>query len=215
MSALNTHRATDGPPADPMTDHEYDGIREYDNPTPGWWSLIFFVSFIWALGYWIIYELDYEAPRPVQVWEREVAEANKILFAKLGDLKPDADTMLALAHEENWMLVGQSIFLANCASCHARDARGDVGPNMTDDSYKNIKVITDIPRVIREGANNLAMPAQRGRLSENEIILVSAYIASLRGKNLPGRPPEGDKIPPWPAPTSNPLPKSPATAPKK
>ncbi len=29
---------SDGPP---LMDHAYDGIREYDNPLPGWWSLLF------------------------------------------------------------------------------------------------------------------------------------------------------------------------------
>jgi cytochrome c oxidase cbb3-type subunit 3 len=43
------------------------------------------------------------------------------------------------------------------------------------------------------------MPAWKTRLHPNEIVLVAAYVASLRGKNLPGpRGPEGEKIPPWP-----------------
>ena len=29
-----------------LMDHEYDGIQEYDNPTPGWWNLVFFLSII-------------------------------------------------------------------------------------------------------------------------------------------------------------------------
>ena len=30
--------------SDPFTDHEYDGIREYDNPTPDWWVAIFIIT---------------------------------------------------------------------------------------------------------------------------------------------------------------------------
>ena len=31
-------------PHDPkILDHEYDGIQEFDNPTPGWWHFLFFL----------------------------------------------------------------------------------------------------------------------------------------------------------------------------
>ena len=91
-----------------------------------------------------------------------------------------------------------------CAQCHGPDASGLTGPNMTDDHYKNIKKITDIPQVIANGAANAAMPAWKNQLHPNEIVLTAAYIASLRGKNLPGpRGPEGDPIPPWPEATGD------------
>jgi cytochrome c oxidase cbb3-type subunit 3 len=179
-------------------DHQYDGIQEYDNPTPGWWNLIFFLSLIWAAGYWARYELNTTPPTVQQDWENDVAEVNKVMFAKLGTLKPDEPTLLSLGANPDWMRVGEGIFRSNCVACHGRNGQGDVGPNLTDDSYKNIKVITDICNVVREGANNQAMPAWKGRLNENEIILVASYVASLRGQNLPGRTPEGEKIAPWP-----------------
>lgn len=191
----NTTRAA---APDSLMDHQYDGIQEYDNPTPGWWFLIFALSVVWACGYWTRYEINTTPPTIQGDWEEDVAEANKALFAKLGDLKPDAQTLVSLSGNAEWMPVGASMFRANCIACHGRQGQGDVGPNMTDDVYKNIKVITDIPRVVREGANGQAMPAWRGRLSENEIVLISAYVASLRGQNLPGRAPEGTPAEPWP-----------------
>ena len=39
------------PQNDPLLDHEYDGIREYDNPMPGWWKAIFIISIIFAISY--------------------------------------------------------------------------------------------------------------------------------------------------------------------
>jgi cytochrome c oxidase cbb3-type subunit 3 len=47
------------------------------------------------------------------------------------------------------------------------------------------------------------MPAWKNDLLPVEQVIVSAYVASLRGKNLPsvgGRPAEGDKIAPWETP---------------
>ena len=59
--------------------------------------------------------------------------------------------------------------------------------------------------MVAAGAANGAMPAWGPRLSKTDIALVAAYAASLRGQNLPGREPLGEKIAPWPA--------APATAP--
>ena len=57
----------------------------------------------------------------------------------------------------------------------------------------------DILNVLQNGANAAAMPAWKSKLSTNEIILVSAYVASLRGtSDGSGKPAEGQEIPPWP-----------------
>jgi len=102
--------------------------------------------------------------------------------------------------DPQWMSYGQSVFSANCANCHGSAGGGGVGPNLTDEAYLNVKTITDIHTVIDQGANNGAMPAWGKRLHPNEIVLLSSYVASLRGKNLPGKGVEGEVIPPWPAP---------------
>jgi cytochrome c oxidase cbb3-type subunit 3 len=78
-----------------------------------------------------------------------------------------------------------------------------VGPNLTDDNWKNVTKLEDIAKVIEVGAANGSMPAWRNRLSHvNLIVLTSAYVASLRGTN-PANPkaPEGNPIPPWPTGT--------------
>jgi hypothetical protein len=34
-----------------LLDHVYDGIREYDNPLPGWWSWFFIATIVFSAGY--------------------------------------------------------------------------------------------------------------------------------------------------------------------
>lgn len=183
----------------PETGHFYDGITEYDNPTPGWWHLLFFLSIIFSVGYFIIYSADPLASTVQGDWEKDVAEANAKVFAKIGNLKADEPTMLAMMGQPDWMSVGNSLFKANCISCHGREGQGEVGPNLTDDSYKTITKLPDFLRVIREGAAGGAMPAWKGRLSDNEVVLVASYAALMRGKNLPGpRGAEGTLAAPWP-----------------
>ena len=38
-----------------LTGHEYDGISEYDNPTPSWWHLIFLASVVFSVFYFTYY----------------------------------------------------------------------------------------------------------------------------------------------------------------
>jgi cytochrome c oxidase cbb3-type subunit 3 len=115
--------------------------------------------------------------------------------------------MLRMMGDTKWMALGANVFKNNCTACHGASAQGIVGPNLTDDAWKNVKVLTDIPRVIANGAAGGAMPAWKTRLEPNELVLVASYVASLRGKNVPGKPPEGEIIPPWPtAPAASPAP---------
>lgn len=183
-----------------LMDHSYDGIQEYDNPTPGWWHAIWAGTILFSVLYAMWFHLSPAAP---SIWEKHAAmqlEEVKKQYAEIGELKPDEPTILRMMQSTKWMSVGASVFKTNCVSCHADKGQGQVGPNLTDDQYKNVKHIADIASVIENGAAAGAMPAWKGRLHPNDIVLVSAYVASLRGQNLTGpRGAEGDKIDPWPA----------------
>jgi cytochrome c oxidase cbb3-type subunit 3 len=37
------------------TGHEWDGIKELNNPAPRWWVWVWIVSIVWAVGYWFVY----------------------------------------------------------------------------------------------------------------------------------------------------------------
>ena len=181
--------------------HEYDGIQEYDNPTPLWWHLLWLSSMIFSVVYFF---LSLQSPWFVHQTQRleraQVAEIER-LFSAIGDLEGDQETIVSLMGDAQWMNYAQSLFGNHCTSCHGSDGGGGIGPNMTDDAYLNVKVITDIHKVIDKGANNGAMPAWGKRLHPNEVVLLSSYIASLRGQNLPRKGPEGEVIPPWPTAT--------------
>ena len=79
--------------------------------------------------------------------------------------------------DAEWMAYANSVFLTNCQSCHGPDGSGVVGPNLTDDYYQNVKKITDIAKVIKNGAGTGSMPAWKARLHPNEIVLMAAYVA--------------------------------------
>ncbi len=37
------------------TGHDWDGIRELNTPLPRWWLWTFYVTIVWAIGYWVVY----------------------------------------------------------------------------------------------------------------------------------------------------------------
>jgi cytochrome c oxidase cbb3-type subunit 3 len=189
---------TPASPAKNLLDHEYDGIREFDNPTPGWWHAIFVATMLFALLYVLVWHVNPMAPTNEEAWQlRQVAEYKRV-FGKVGDLAPDEPTIRKMMADPQMQAIAQGIFASNCAACHARDGGGINCVNLTDDAYKNVKVVTDIFNVITKGANNGAMPTWEQRLSKNERIILAAYVANLRGtKPTAGKPPEGDVIPPW------------------
>ena len=183
---------------DILREHEFDGIREYDNPTPGWWHLIFFATVIFSAWYFLFYHASTVSTSVADGFRADVSDDLRMQFAEIGDLKPDETTLVRFLKDPRWLAVGESTFQAQCASCHGKSGEGLIGPNLTDEVYKNVRTIADIAQVVSSGAANGAMPAWKSRLHPNEVVLVASYVASLRGKGLKGKGPEGIAIPPWP-----------------
>ncbi len=184
-----------------VLDHSYDGIQEYDNPTPGWWWMIFHATVVFSLCYFLFFTFSPDAWTNASSFDTHLADNLRKQFAEIGTLKPDEPTILKYMNDPKWLAVGKTTFAARCAVCHRADAGGQTGPNMTDDYYKNIKKLGDIPTVIMNGAANGAMPSWRNQLHPNEITLTAAYIATLRGTHVAGgKAPEGDLAAPWPKP---------------
>jgi cytochrome c oxidase cbb3-type subunit 3 len=186
-----------------MTNHEYDGIREYDNPTPGWWHAIFFGTVIFAVFYLAIFSWSPAGTTPQEDLQARQTEEYAALFGKLGELKGDAATINQMRIDPKMMQVANGMFQSTCSACHGRDGGGINGVNLTDNHYKNIKVLGDLFTVISNGAANGAMPSWRNTIQQNQRVLLAAYVANLRG-TTPAKPkdPEGVVIPPWEEGTS-------------
>lgn len=180
-----------------LLDHEYDGISEYDNPTPGWWHFIFLGSVLFSAIYAAFWHSSPMSWTPYEALAADEKAYYGRLFKDLGDLQPDEPTMVKLMADQKWMAFGGSLFAANCSQCHASNGSGITGPNLTDDRWINVKKLADVYAVISEGVGTKGMPAWKNRLGLNERILVSSYVASLRSNPVPGKAPEGEHVDPW------------------
>lgn len=181
------------------TGHLYDGIQEYDNPTPSWWSWLFAGSVVFSLFYWLYFHSGVAGRSVVDQYNSAFADNLRRQFAEIGELTGSRAEMVKYSQDPRWLKVGEIVYATNCISCHGKDGGGIQGPNLTDDHFKNVKSIEDLATVIKVGANNGAMPAWQNRLHPNEVVLVACYVASMRGTS-PASPkaPEGNVIPPWP-----------------
>lgn len=186
---------------EPPVVHSYDGIQEYDNPTPMWWDLLFVATVIFAPFYVIYFHAPREGRTIADQYQANLAANMRLQFGEIGNLTADEPTILKYMEEDDWLKVGASTFMTNCISCHGREGEGISGPNLTDDYFLHVKEVTDIAKVVNAGAKNGAMPAWANRLHPNEVVLVSAYVASLRGQNLDSKygADKGKEIAPWPA----------------
>ena len=184
---------------DQVFEHEYDGIQEYDNPLPRWWVALWAISIAFCFPYLLYYHVG-PGPSIIDNLDAENAAFAARLLETYGELKIDEGTILTYMHDETAMLGISGLFKGKCAQCHLADGSGNVGPNLTDDHWINVKQVTDISRIVSEGLATKGMPAWGDRLSETQIVLVSAYVAGLRENPVEGKPAEGEVQPPWPEP---------------
>lgn len=186
-----------------LLEHNYDGIQEYDNPIPGWWHMIFLASCIFSVFYVAIVHFTPLIPSREVRLANKIAAAEEIQFGKLREMPMDETKLLTIQGSESWLSTGKSIFNGTCTVCHGKKAQGiaGLGLNLTDDNYLYVKEMMDIVDLVTNGTDNKKMPAQV-LLNTNEIAMVAAYAASLRGTYVPG--PDGsdagEVIAPFPAP---------------
>ena len=177
---------------DQLLDHEYDGIREYDNPLPRWWVWMFAGSFWFSVAYFFHYHVSGNGQSVAAAYEADVAEARE-REAKSSLAQPVSEESLGkLMADADLMKDTKALFTQRCAVCHGDQAQGLIGPNLTDDSWLHGNgTLTDIFAVINEGVLAKGMPAWGKQLSPIEVRKLAAFVGTQRGKAVPGKAPEG------------------------
>ncbi|MBC6983768.1 cytochrome-c oxidase, cbb3-type subunit III [Caulobacter sp. 17J80-11] len=187
------------------TGHEWDGIRELDNPLPRWWLWVWYATIAWALVYWVLMpawpgisgytrgligqsdRADVAAELSRQKAERGVIGA-KLLAATPEQIERDPELQAyALA-------AGQAAFGDNCATCHGSGGAGAKGyPNLRDDVWLWGGSPEQIERTIRVGVRSShpdthtsQMPAfgRDGMLQPAQVSDVTEYVFSLSHRDV-------------------------------
>lgn len=179
-----------------LLDHDYDGIKELDNVLPPWWLYGFYISIIFAVVYFVRYEV-LGADNQVTEFDKEVAAAQVAIekYKKTAVDLIDANSVTQLADAES-LAKGKVIFDRDCVVCHMADGGGGIGPNFTDDHWILGGGIKNVFHTITEGGRDgKGMVAWKAVLKPSEIQQVASFILSLQG-TTPANPkePEGDII---------------------
>jgi cytochrome c oxidase cbb3-type subunit 3 len=84
------------------------------------------------------------------------------------------------------------VFQQRCVQCHLAKGQGGIGPNLTDNHWIHGNgSLMDIYKVVNEGVLSKGMPNWGKQLRPMELRKVVAYLGTLRGTLVPGKPPEG------------------------
>ena len=134
-----------------LLEHNYDGIQEYDNPTPGWWHLIFWGTIIWSVIYVVVWHLPPLIPTRVERLEATETKAVQKQFAALMTIDDNMEKIRTIMGDENWLAQGQSVFSGTCTLCHGQNGEGLIGPNLTDEFYKNLVDLDGMVNVVTNG----------------------------------------------------------------
>lgn len=188
------------------TGHEWDGLKELNNPAPRWWLWVFYICVIWSIGYFILYPawpipggattgtLGYTqykalAESQAQITARQQVYLDKFDKASFDEVLKDPE-LYAFAQAG-----GAALFKDNCATCHSAGGAGRTGyPSLADDDWLWGGRVDDIYQTIRYGirsgdddARVSQMPAfgKDGLLKANEVNLVVDYVRALSSGEKP------------------------------
>ncbi len=177
----------------PLADHEYDGIQELDNGAPFWWQLFFYLSIAFAVLYYVYYEWGTGESSDSRL-RQEMAEVLR-LQSKNASVAPDDQEFEKLAGLAATRDAGKKTYATNCASCHAADGGGLIGPNLTDRFWIHGKgSYGDLYKVISGGVADKGMPGWKGLLSKDDLLGVVAHVKSLQGTSpAVAKAPQGEE----------------------
>jgi len=184
------------------TGHEWDGIKELDNPMPRWWLIVYYATIVWAVAYMIAYPawpllrtattglLGYSSRSEIKT-ELDAAKASKADYIAAIASKSVTEILADEKLRTFAAAAGAAAFKVNCVQCHGSGAQGSPGyPNLNDDDWLWGGTPQEIQQTITHGIRYAEdpntrlseMPAFGDILKPKEINDVANFVASLSGK---------------------------------
>lgn len=173
---------------DKLLDHEYDGIKELDNYMPVWWLWLFYFTIAFGIVYLLYYEvLDWGMDQH-ELYQAEVAAAEQKYGAPEEEGPPPEEFEWTVLTSQEDIDAGKELFnSANqlCATCHAQNLGGSVGPNLTDDMWIHGCSPKEIAMSIVNGypARGMQPYGSGTKISNEKVQQLVSFIISKQGSD--------------------------------
>lgn len=191
MTEENNAQNKEQTPIETEGSHEYDGIKELNNPAPNWILFVLMGSVFFSLIY-VIHYFGYPDNKMDQAseYERKVTEFKEKIAAN------DPGAALELSSDEI-IAAGSKLYAEKgCLACHGQQGEGNaIGPNLTDNYWINGCSTNDIVNIITNGNPTKGMTAYKSMMTADQIKNLSTYILeSVVGSNpTNGKAPQGEE----------------------
>jgi cytochrome c oxidase cbb3-type subunit 3 len=183
------------------TGHEWDGIKELNNPLPRWWVNTFYLTIVFAIGYTILYPAWpglHSATKGIWGWSSRGDVETSMATAAQGHADVEkqiasSDMKAILADDKMKSFAtaaGAALFKSNCTACHGSGAQGGIGyPNLNANRWlwggSPDEILTTITHGARYASDpkthDSQMPAfgHDGILKPDEITAVANHVMRL------------------------------------
>ncbi|MAN74692.1 MAG: cytochrome-c oxidase, cbb3-type subunit III [Henriciella sp.] len=203
------HKDIDQPTGVETTGHEWDGIKELNNPLPRWWLYIWYATIAFSVGYMVVMPALPALPGLGTNTRGLAGQSDRIAVAEqvesLRSQRSESGAALLTASLEEIetdrglqqfaMASGESAFGDNCATCHGAGGRGAKGyPTLADDSWLWTGSLDGIQQTIQHGIRHEEDPETRfsmmpafgrdGLLERQQIDDVVSHVLSLSGREV-------------------------------
>ena len=184
------------------TNHEWDGIKEYDNPDPFWLRLFFYIALFFALVYWLLYP-SWPVPNGKGFLNWSARKELKDGLDKIDKIRNkyqesfDKSTFEEILKNKDLLKFanagGKSAFQNNCEVCHGKGGGGNIGyPNLTTGAWLWGGTIDDIYTTLKYGIRSghdetrdsaMAAFGKDKILDSSQIDALTKYILNLNNKD--------------------------------
>lgn len=177
-------------------DHDFDGIKELNNPIPFWFNLLFYGTIVIGFVYLLVFHVFETGALQAKEYDNEVAQAeiDKQAYIKMAGNLIDENSVVLLTDAAK-IKEGAELFTSKCAVCHGDKGQGNVGPNLTDEYWLHGGDVHSVFKTIKYGVPSKGMVAWQNSMNGAQIQALTSFIHTLQGTNPAGaKEPQGEKM---------------------
>jgi cytochrome c oxidase cbb3-type subunit 3 len=168
---------TRNPDEDPLRDHTYDGIQEFDKRLPNWWLFTLYGAIAFSFCYWFYNQWIGVRDTSIEELQTELA---RIATEKA------ANSVETLTNEQLWRMTGDpamltagsATYVSTCASCHGPDLEGKIGPSLADSVWIHGGEPKNVVATVANGVLAKGMPAWGPVLGNKRVLEVVSFVMS-------------------------------------